>query len=90
VQLRGLACGFVPEPLAREHIRAGRLVVKPVERAAQSALLGYAWRAASTRGGGRRAEPGQALRWWLGQLESPATRKALLEHHGGPDPAGGL
>jgi DNA-binding transcriptional LysR family regulator len=91
VQLRCLACGFVPEPLAREHIRAGRLVVKPVQRAAQSALLGYAWRAAPARSsGGRRAEPGQALRWWLGQLESPATRKALLERHGSPDRAGGL
>jgi DNA-binding transcriptional LysR family regulator len=90
VQLRCLACGFVPEPLAREHIRAGRLVVKPVQRAAQSALLGYAWRATPGRAsGGRRAEPGQALRWWLGQLESPATRKALLERHAGPDRSSG-
>lgn len=92
VQLRCLACGFVPEPLAREHIRAGRLVVKPVERAAQSVMLGYAWRASLVRGsGGRhRAETGQALRWWLGQLESAATRKALLERHAGASPSAGL
>ena len=87
VQLRCLACGFVPEPMAREHIRAGRLVVKPVERATQSVLLGYAWRATTGRAsGGRRAEAGQALRWWLGQLETAATRKALLERYASPDP----
>ncbi|WP_415842219.1 hypothetical protein, partial [Paracidovorax anthurii] len=27
------------------------------------------------------APPGRALQWWLQQLESPATRKALLENH---------
>jgi glutamyl-Q tRNA(Asp) synthetase len=37
--------------------------------------LGYAWR--GTDGGG--PVGGLALRWWLQQLDSPATRKALLE-----------
>ena len=84
VQLRCLACGFVPEPLAREHIRAGRLVVKDVERAAQAAQLGYAWRLYGSQGAGgsRTAALGLGLRWWLDQLESPATRQALLERHG--------
>jgi hypothetical protein len=74
----------VPEPLAREHIAAGRLLAKEVQRRAQPATLGYAWR---TPGGGgrssRKSQLGLALRWWLDQLESPTTRKALLEHQGG-------
>ena len=27
------------------------------------------------------AAPGRALQWWLGQLQSQATRQALLENH---------
>jgi DNA-binding transcriptional LysR family regulator len=86
VQLRCLACGFVPEPLAREHILAGRLVVKEVQRAAQPAQLAYARRLPGGHGAGgpRKASLGLGLRWWLDQLESPATRKALLERHGTP------
>ena len=30
------------------------------------------------------AQLGLALRWWLEQLESPTTRRALLLRHGGP------
>jgi DNA-binding transcriptional LysR family regulator len=86
VQLRCMACGFVPEPLAREHIAAGRLVVKPVQRAAQDAALGYAWRISG--GNARKPQLGLGLRWWLDQLESPTTRKALLDHHGGAYAAG--
>ena len=83
-QLRCMACGFVPEPLVREHIAAGRLVVKPVQRPASLALLGYAWRApvAGAPGAARKAPLGLALRWWLAQLENPVTRSALLERHG--------
>ena len=86
VQLRCLACGFVPEPMAREHIAAGRLVVKEVQRAAQAASLSYAWRLPGGPTGlaGRKATLGLGLRWWLEQLESAATRKALLERHGSP------
>jgi hypothetical protein len=32
---------------------------------------------------------GLGLRWWLSQLESPATRKALLEKHSNRIPLGG-
>lgn len=74
-QLRGLGCGFVPEPMARPFLQTGRLVAKRVERPARVVRVGYAWRGASG------ASQGRALQWWLGQLESQATRTALLEHH---------
>jgi DNA-binding transcriptional LysR family regulator len=79
-QLRCLGCGFVPEPLAREHIAAGRLVVKQVARPTHKAQFAYAWRAQAVAGG-RKPAQGLALQWWLQQLDSPATRKALLERH---------
>ena len=84
VQLRCMACGFVPEPMAREHIAAGRLVVKDVQRAAQNVSLSYAWRltGGAGSGSGRKSTLGLGLRWWLEQLESPTTRRALLERHG--------
>jgi DNA-binding transcriptional LysR family regulator len=71
-QLRGLGGGFVPECLARPHIAAGRLVVKKTERAQRVTRVNYAWR------GGNERSQGRALQWWLQQLESPATRAALL------------
>ncbi|MGZ5204627.1 MAG: LysR substrate-binding domain-containing protein [Caldimonas sp.] len=82
--LRSLGCGFVPEPMARDHIAAGRLVVKSVQRTRIEGRLGYAWRTpvAARRGAAKKAQPGLALRWWLEQLESPTTKKALLERHG--------
>jgi len=82
-QLRCMGCGFVPEPLAREHIAAGRLVVKTTQRGAQHPRLAYAWRnpATQTPGAGRKPQLGLALRWWIDQLDSPTTRTALLEHH---------
>lgn len=82
-QLRGLGCGFVPEPLARPHLQAGRLVVKETARPTLAVGLHYAWRA--DRGTGTMGL-GRALQWWLGQLESPATRRALLERHASPLP----
>ena len=39
-----------------------------------------AWRAQAVAGG-RKPAQGLALQWWLQQLDSPATRKALLERH---------
>lgn len=72
-QLRGLGGGFVPEPMARPYVETGRLVVKEMERASRVARVNYAWRA--------QPAPGRALQWWLGRLETPATRKALIEQH---------
>ncbi|MCZ8293986.1 MAG: LysR substrate-binding domain-containing protein [Hylemonella sp.] len=71
-QLRGLGGGFVPESMARPHIEAGHLVVKKTERPPRVVRVSYAWR------GGTEHQQGRALQWWLQQLESPATRRALL------------
>ena len=81
--LRCMGCGFVPEPMVREHIAAGRLVIKPVQRANSIGRLGYAWRVpdGSAPGAVRKSQLGLALRWWLTQLDSPTTRQALLERH---------
>ncbi len=79
-QVRCLGCGFVPEPLARDHIRRGCLVVKRLQREPHRARFYYAWRAAPQTKA-RRAPQGLALQWWLQQLDSPTTRHALLERH---------
>lgn len=78
--LRGLGCGYVPEPLARPHLQAGRLVQKRTARTDSTVQLHYAWR--TERGG--KSGLGRALQWWLQQLDSPVTRRALLERHAGP------
>src|SRR4051812_1839509 len=71
-QLRGLGGGFVPEALARPHIERGTLVVKKIQRSLTRMVpMRYAWR--------MNPAPGRALSWWLQQLESPTTRRALLE-----------
>ncbi|HEV8690128.1 MAG TPA: LysR family transcriptional regulator [Ideonella sp.] len=79
-QLRCLGCGFVPEPLVREHLRHGHLVVKQVKRQRQGTGMAYAWRSAAAPQP-KKAPHGLALQWWLEQLASPATRQALLERH---------
>jgi DNA-binding transcriptional LysR family regulator len=76
-QLRGLGGGFVPQSMACGYVETGRLVVKKTERPLRVVRVSYAWRGATQRGQGR------ALQWWLKQLESPATRAALLEQHRG-------
>lgn len=70
-QLRGLGCGYLPEPLIREAVTAGRLLIKTRSPERRPAMLSYAWRM-----GGR--DTGPALRWWLERLENPRTRQALL------------
>ncbi len=74
--LRGLGCGYLPEPLARPWLAAGRLVRLQTVSGEPVAKLHYAWRA--ERGP---ASLGRALHWWLAQLESPTTRRALVERH---------
>ena len=76
-QLRGLGSGFVPECMAGAFIETGRLVVRQVERPQRIIRVNYAWRSVAKSGHGR------ALAWWLEQLESTATRAALLERHRG-------
>jgi DNA-binding transcriptional LysR family regulator len=75
-QLRGLGCGYLPEPMVRPHIAAGRLIRKEVDAPPRVVRTHYAWRQTSV-------QPGMALTWWLHQLASPATRCALLDLHEG-------
>jgi DNA-binding transcriptional LysR family regulator len=77
--LRGLGCGYLPEPLARPHLEAGRLLTRATSGEAPVALLHYGWR--SERGP---LGTGKALQWWLQQLASPTTRLALLDRHAKP------
>ncbi|HYD76302.1 LysR family transcriptional regulator [Ramlibacter sp.] len=76
-QVRGLGVGFLPEPMARPFVETGRLVLKQVQRPARVTRLSCAWRESGPLG------PGRGLEWWLKQLDSEATRKALLERHSG-------
>ena len=78
-QLRGLGCGFLPQPLAQAHAQSGRLVIKTVERGPRVARVGYAWRASSGPGGRSTERPGRALAWWLERLTHATTRSALLQ-----------
>jgi DNA-binding transcriptional LysR family regulator len=75
VQLRGLGGGFLPEPMVRPYVEAGHLVSRRVARPERSLRIHYAW------GGPGFTTPGRALQWWLNQLQSTATRHALLENH---------
>lgn len=74
--MRGLGCGFLPEPLVRRHVQAGRLVQPTVDQPPRVIHLCYVWRQSGP-------QRGLALDWWLQQLERPATRRALLEQHEG-------
>ncbi|MBN8505516.1 MAG: LysR family transcriptional regulator [Burkholderiales bacterium] len=73
-QLRGLGCGWLPEPMVRDAIAAGQLVAKETYDT-RRVTLHYAWRSAGS-------PPAKALSWWLQQLKSDATRRALLAQHG--------
>ena len=79
-QLRGLGCGALPATLVKEHLRSGRLVHKQVVGPARIVELHYAWHSNQFNGGAKGAG-GHALNWWLAQLRSPVSRKALLEPH---------
>lgn len=72
-QLRGLGAGFVPLAMAQPYLESGRLVAKETRRTARIVRISAAWRTSTA--------PGRALQWWLGQLESAATQRALIEQH---------
>ena len=74
-QMRGLGCGYLPEPMIRPYLKAGQLVCKAVTGPPRVSRLHYAWRQGDT-------PPGMALTWWLHQLSSPTTRAALMDLHG--------
>lgn len=70
-QLRGLGCGYLPEPLIREALANGRLIEKQRIPVRRPAALSYAWRLPS-------GSAGPAQRWWLERLSLARTRRALL------------
>jgi len=60
-QVRGLGVGYLPRHMIREHLAAGRLVVKATEEGSGRHRLHYAWRSRST---------GRALDWFLERLRA--------------------
>jgi DNA-binding transcriptional LysR family regulator len=61
-QLSGVGFGFLPEPIARDAIASGLLVVKEVEEPRKPEPLYIAWRS---------EEIGSGLAWWIEQMKSP-------------------
>ena len=81
-QLRGLGCGSLPLPLVQPYIQAGHLVRKDVALPPRIYQPGYAWRLPhADRLSADSNTHGRAMEWWLTQLASPQTRRALLENH---------
>lgn len=74
MQVAGLGAGWLPEPFARPHLAGGRLVARACATPRPAATLHTGW---------RRADAGNALRWWLERLETPRVRARLLD---GPEP----
>ena len=75
---RGLGSGYVPEPMARAALARGSLLTKRTQSPFHQVKLGYAWRCAMGAKG-RKPPLGLALQWWLEQLASPKTRRALID-----------
>jgi DNA-binding transcriptional LysR family regulator len=67
--LDGICCGFLPERMARPHLKAGRLVALKVEAAPPPGVSTLAWRA---------GEKGRALTWWIERLTRPKVAAGLL------------
>ena len=67
--LLGIGCGFLPERLARPHVRAGRLVLLRVETPHPPSQSTLAWRA---------GENGRALKWWIERLTRPRLAQRLF------------
>ncbi len=80
-QLRGLGCGSLPLPLVQPYVDAGRLVLKTLDQPTRTYQPAYVWRPGTPGSTGMSMPNGRALEWWLQQLHSPATRRALLAHH---------
>ena len=77
---RGLGCGYVPEPMVRDDVQAGRLRLKGTLRPNAPVRVGYAWRCGVGRR--ERASLGLGLPGWIKQLAVPTTRRARLDRHG--------
>jgi DNA-binding transcriptional LysR family regulator len=74
--IRGLGCGALPASMVQRHIDAGRLVRKTTFDGRRIGPMHFAWRNTGQK-------PGRALEWWLQQLRSTTTQRALLNQHEG-------
>ena len=72
-QLRGLGCGYLPRCLAQPYLDNGQLLQRTTENTPRVSHIGYAWPSVP------KVALGKAMLWWLKELESPVTRRALLE-----------
>ena len=61
-QLAGMGFGFLPEPIARQAIASGLLVVKEVEEPRKPEPIYLAWRT---------EEVGAGLTWWIDKMKNP-------------------
>lgn len=86
-QLRGLGCGWLPQPLVQPYVDTGRLVACATTLPPRISRTGIAWRS-TTSASGVRAPAGRALAWWLQQLREEHTRAALLRRR--PPASAGL
>jgi DNA-binding transcriptional LysR family regulator len=76
MQIAGLGVGWLPEPIAREHLARGALIALPTIEPRPAAMVHYGW---------RKADAGKALKWWLSKLELPRVREQLLRPVAVPD-----
>ena len=78
-QLRGIGVGHVPLHLVQPHLDSGALIRKQLAQEQHETHFSsyYAWHR------GKQLQ-GQALQWWLQQLDSSATQCALLSGHAHP------
>jgi DNA-binding transcriptional LysR family regulator len=67
--LLGVGVGFLPERLARPHLRAGRLAALSVATPHPPSRCTLAWRS---------GENGRALAWWIDQLRRPRIAQRLF------------
>jgi len=67
--IRGLGCGYLPQPLATAPLAQGLLVARAVEGPPASERLVYAWRGPAE---------GRAMKWMLKRLQSARLHAALL------------
>jgi DNA-binding transcriptional LysR family regulator len=67
-QLAGMGFGFIPEPIARQAIVSGLLVIKAVEEPRKPEPVYLAWRT---------EEVGAGLAWWIDKMKNPSLLERL-------------
>lgn len=72
-QLRGRGCGYLPRCLAQPYLDTGQLLQRATENTPRVSRIGYAWPSVP------KVALGKAMLWWLKELGSAATRRALFE-----------